>query len=126
MRLLASTQARTRTTLVTPSAVCCLESWLLARCGVESLQHCPPFAPSREGAARRAFVRRAAVEPLEVEADIERATMPAGSLLPCCRESYTPVNPAHQGRKLMCARWIGYLCGLNLFLLGLDTASQLL
>ena len=66
------------------------------------------------------------LEPLEVEADVERATMPAGSLLPCCRESYTPVNPAHQGRKLMCARWIGYLCGLNLFLLGLDTASQLL
>ena len=47
-------------------------------------------------------------------------------VLPCCRESYTPVNPAHQGRKLLCARVIGYLCGLNLFLLGLDTASQLL
>ena len=47
-------------------------------------------------------------------------------VLPCCRESYTPVNPDHQGRKLLCARVIGYLCGLNLFLLGLDTASQLL
>lgn len=47
-------------------------------------------------------------------------------VLPCCRESYTPVNPEHQGRKLLCARLIGYLCGLNLFLLGLDTASQLL
>ena len=82
--------------------------------------------PRAAGAVRGGRVCDEALEPLEVEADTERATMPAGSLLPCCRESYTPVNPAHQGRKLMCARWIGYLCGLNLFLLGLDTASQLL
>ena len=96
---------------------------LRVECGIVRL-----LLPRGEGACGAAggCVRRGALEALEVGADVERATMPAGSLLPCCRESYTPVNPAHQGRKLMCARWIGYLCGLNLFLLGLDTASQLL
>lgn len=40
--------------------------------------------------------------------------------------SYAPVDPQQQSRKLMCARVIGWLCGLNLLLLTLDTASQFL
>ena len=85
-----------------------------------------PLNPGDFPSSRFAIPSRELSRTARDEARRAFATRDRSMVLPCCRESYTPVNPDHQGRKLLCARVIGYLCGLNLFLLGLDTASQLL